>query len=134
MPTTLTIRDETTFDVGNDNDEGFALDVSAERITVRGLIRARVYREVRDHNLRQPELFRGLVQPTGAERTLNGFKVRRGRRIDPERQFEGAIESFYRNGFIVLVNDRQVGGLDEEIEVRPDTTVVFLKLVPLVGG
>ena len=134
MPTTLTIRDETTFDLGGDNDEGFALDVSAERITVRGLIRARVYREVREHNLRQPELFRGLVQPTGAERTLNGFKVRRGRRIDPERQFEGAIESFYRNGFIVLVNDRQVDGLDEEIEVRPDTTVVFLKLVPLVGG
>ena len=134
MPTTLTIQDETTFDLGKDNDEGFALDVSAERITVRGLIRARVYREVREHNLRQPELFRGLVQPTDAERTLNGFKVRRGRRIDPERQFEGAIESFYRNGFIVLVNDRQVGGLDEEIEVRPDTTVVFLKLVPLVGG
>ncbi len=134
MPTTLTIRDETTFDFGGDNDEGFALDVSAERITVRGLIRARVYREVRDHNLRRPELFRGLVQPTGAERTLNGFKVGRGRRIDPERQFEGAVESFYRNGFVVLVNDRQVGGLDEEIEVRPDTTVVFLKLVPLVGG
>ena len=134
MPTTLTIRDETTFDLGNNDDEGFALDVSAERITVRGLIRARVYREVREHNLRRPELFRGLVQPTDAERTLNGFKVRQGRRIDPERQFEGAIESFYRNGFIVLVNDRQVGRLDEEIEVRPDTTVVFLKLLPLVGG
>jgi hypothetical protein len=134
MPTTLTIRDEKTSDFGGDYDEGFALDVSAERITVRGLIRARVYREVRDHNLRQPELFRGLVQPTDAERTLNGFKVSKGRRIDPERQFEGAIESFYRNGFIVLVNDRQVDGLDEEIEVRPDTTVVFLKLVPLVGG
>ena len=134
MPTTLTIRDETTFDVGNDNDEGFALDVSAERITVRGLIRARVYREVRDHNLRQPELFRGLVQPTDAERTLNGFRVRPGRRIDPERQFERAIESFARNGFLVLVDGRQVDGLDEEIGVRPGTTVVFLKLVPLVGG
>jgi hypothetical protein len=108
--------------------------VLTERITVRALIRTRVYQEVGDYNLRQPEYFRGLVQPTDAERTLNGFKVRQGRRIDPEKQFEGAIESFYRNGFLVLVNDRQVDELEEEIEIRPDTTVTFLKLVPLVGG
>ena len=133
MSTTLTIRDETTSSFGGANEE-FKLDLPTERITVRDLIRARVYGEVRDYNLRQPVYFRGLVQPTEAERTLNGFKVRQGRRIDPERQFENAIASFYRNGFLVLVNDRQVDELEEEIEVRPDTTVTFLKLVPLVGG
>jgi hypothetical protein len=135
MSTTLNIRDETTFSFRSEDDEEFTLDVQAERITVRGLIRARVYREVRDFNLSQPEYFRGLVQPSDAERTLNGFKVRQGRRIDPEKQFEKAIEAFYRNGFLVLVDDRQVDELEEEIEVRPDTTTVtFLKLVPLVGG
>ena len=135
MSTTLTVRDETTFSFGSDNDEEFVLDVPAERITVRELIHARVYKEVHDYNLSQPEYFRGLVQPTDAERTLNGFKVRQGRRIVPEKQFEKAIESFYRNGFLILVDDRQVGELEEEIEVRPDTTTVtFLKLVPLVGG
>ena len=135
MSTTLTVRDETTFSFGSESDEEFTLDVPSERITVRDLIRARVYTEVRDYNLSQPEYFRGLVQPSDAERTLNGFKVRQGRRIDPEKQFEKAIESFYRNGFLVLVDDRQVGELEEEIEVRPDaTTVTFLKLVPLVGG
>ena len=134
MPTTLTIRDETSFSFGNDEDEGFTLDVLTERITVRELIRTRVYLEVRDYNLRQPEFFRGLVQPTEAETTLNGFKVRPGRRIDPKKQFKRAIESFYRNGFLILVNDRQVDELEEEIEIRPDTTVVFLKLVPLAGG
>jgi hypothetical protein len=134
MSTTLTIRDETTFSFGNDNDKGFTLDVLTERITVGDLIRTRVYREVRDYNLCQPEYFRGLVQPTDTERTLNGFKVRPGRIIDPEKQFERAIESFYRNGFLVLVNDRQVDELEEEIEIQPDTTVTFLKLVPLVGG
>ena len=134
MSTTLTIRDETTFSFGNDNDKGFTLDVLTERITVGDLIRTRVYREVRDYNLCQPEYFRGLVQPTDTERTLNGFKVRPGRIIDPEKQFERAIESFYRNGFLVLVNDRQVDELEEEIEIQPETTVTFLKLVPLVGG
>jgi hypothetical protein len=133
MSTTLTIRDETTSSFGGDNEE-FTLDVPTGRITVRELIRTRVYQEVHDYNLRRPEYFRGLVQPTDAERTLNGFKVRQRRRIEPEKQFERAIESFFRNGFLVLVNDRQVEELEEEIEIRPDTTVAFLKLVPLVGG
>src|ERR671914_2078504 len=106
MSTTLTIRDETTFAFGDDSAGAFALDAPTERTTVRELIRARVYAEVRDYNLRQPEYFRGLVQPSDAERTLNGYKMRRRRRLDPQRQFEGAIESFNRNGFFVLVNDR----------------------------
>ncbi len=131
--TTLKIRDETTLSRGGD-DEELTLEVLTERITVRELIRTRVYQEVRDYNLHRPEYFRGLIQPIDAERTLNGFKVQRRRRIDPHKQFEGAIESFYRNGFLILVNDRQVDELEEEIEIRPETTVTFLKLVPLVGG
>jgi hypothetical protein len=134
MSMTLKIRDETTFNLGGDEDRGFTLDVLDEHITVRELIRARVYREVRDYNLHQPEYFHGLVQPSDAERSLNGFKMRSRRRIDPERQFELAKRAFYTNGFILLVDDRQVDELEDEIEIRPDTTVTFLKLVPLVGG
>jgi hypothetical protein len=101
---------------------------------VRELIRARVYREVHDYNASQPEYFKGLVQPSDAERSLNGFKMRRRRRIDPEKQFELAKRAFYTNGFILLVDDRQVDEFDDEIEIRPNTTLTFLKLVPLVGG
>jgi hypothetical protein len=60
--------------------------------------------------------------------------MRKRRKIDPEKQFELALRAFYTNGFILLVDDKQVEELEEEIEVRPDTTVTFLKLVPLVGG
>jgi len=134
MSRTLKIRGETTFDPGGDEERGFTLDVVDERITVRELIRARVYREVRDYNLDQPEYFHGLVQPSDAERSLNGFKMRSRRKIDPERQFELAKRAFYSNGFILLVDDRQVDELEDEIQIRPDTTVTFLKLVPLVGG
>jgi hypothetical protein len=134
MSMTLKIRDETTFNLGGDEDRGFTLDVLDEHITVRELIRARVYREVRDYNLDQPEFFHGLVQPSDAERSLNGFKMRSRRRIDPVRQFELAKRAFYTNGFILLVDDRQVDELEDEIEIGPDTTVTFLKLVPLVGG
>jgi hypothetical protein len=134
MSTMLKIRDETTFSLGGDEDRDFTLDVLKSRISVRELIRARVANEVRDYNLSQPEYFRGLVQPTDAEKSLNGFKIGKGRRIDPEKQVELAIKAFYSNGFILLVNDRQVDELEDEIEIRPDTTVTFLKLVPLVGG
>jgi hypothetical protein len=80
-------------------------------------------------------VFHGLVQPTETERTLNGFRLRApGQVIDPERQFLSAVEAFGRNGFLVLVGDRQVEELDAELDLRTDTEVCFLKLVPLVGG
>lgn len=132
MNATLTVRDETTSSL--DEDHVFLLDLPSERVTVEALIRTRVRREVADYNASTSEHFRGLIQPSDAETTLNGFKVRKGRKIDPEEQCGKAVEAFGRNGFILLVDDRQAEELDEEIEVRPETTVTFLKLVPLVGG
>ncbi|MFF8374896.1 hypothetical protein ACF07V_02015 [Streptomyces sp. NPDC015661] len=60
------------------------------------------------------------------------------RRVDHETTdgtaFARAVEAFGRNGFLVLVGDRQVEELDETVTVGPETEVVFLRLVPLVGG
>lgn len=131
MPATLTVRDEST---DGKTFHEFALEVLTERITVRELIRSRVYQEVQDYNLRQSGPFRGLVQPTDIERSLNDPKQRKARRIDWKQQFERAVEAFESRRVLILVNDRQVDSLDEEIEVRPDTTVTFLKLTLLVGG
>ena len=58
----------------------------------------------------------------------------RPRDIDPQAQYEKAIQAFEGNGFVVLVDDRQIDDLDETIELRPDTAVTFVRLVPLVGG
>jgi hypothetical protein len=89
---------------------------------------------VQDYNTREPEYFRGLVEPTQAERTLNGYRLRERRKLDWQEQFRRAIEAFERNGFFVLVGNRQAERLDEEFEVKVDTEVSFVKLVPLVGG
>ena len=75
-----------------------------------------------------------LVQPNDAERTLNGFKFHKPRFVDSVEQYEKAIEAFKSNGFIVLVDDYQMESLDTEIALQPETSVTFLKLVPLVGG
>lgn len=132
----LTVRDESA--VGSVINE-LTLDVLSESITVRELIRSRVYQEVHDYNLRQRQqggdaTFRGLVTPTDAERALNGVRLRTPREIDWKQQFDKACDAFTRNGFFILVDDRQAESLDEVITLRHDTKVSFVKLVPLVGG
>lgn len=131
MPATLTIHDETT---SGQRTNTFTLDCLTERMTVREVIRARIYQEVQDYNDRQQEYFRGLVEPTNAERVLNGYKVKGKRKIDWEEQYEKAIEGFGRNGFFVLVGDKQAESLDQEFEVKVNTEVSFVRLMPLVGG
>jgi len=131
MPSTLTIYDET---VGGDRTPACTLDFLNERITARELIRERVYQEVREYNARMPDYFRGLVEPTEAERVLNGYRLRQRRKIDWEAQFERALKAFERNGFFLLVDDRQVENPNEVIAISPGTQVSFVKLLPLVGG
>src|SRR6185436_12256583 len=104
MPATLTIHDETT---SGQKTHSFTLECLTERMSVRELIRARIYQEVQDYNTREPEYFRGLVEPTQAERTLNGYRLRQRRKLDWQEQFQHAIEAFERNGFFVLVGDKQ---------------------------
>jgi hypothetical protein len=131
MATTVTIVDEWT---PGGAKCAWALELLTERVTARELIRSRVYQEVSEYNARAPGYFRGLVQPTEAERVLNGYRIREGRKIDWEAQYEKARSAFQRNGFILLVDDRQLTELDEEVVVRPGTEVTFLRLIPLVGG
>ena len=130
---TLTIRDETTANLGK-ADFVITINLTTPRLTARDLIRERVRQEVEDFNNKQPELFHGLVQPTDTERTLNGFKFRKKRTLDWQEQFEKAIEGFQRNAFILLVDDTQIEDLDHVIPILPETSVTFVKLVPLVGG
>jgi hypothetical protein len=115
-------------------DAGWELELPHARITARELIRSRVYQEVTEYNARTSGAFRGLVQPTDAERVLNGYRLRAGRRIDWQAQYEKALEAFTRNGFLLLVDDHQLTELDEEVELRSGSEVTFLRLLPLVGG
>ena len=130
--TTLTIRDE---ELAGKTTHEFSLDFLTEHITVRELIRSRVYQEVQDHNVRQNQTeFRGLVAPTDSERTLNGYRMKQARQIDWKEQFDRAVEAFEKSRILILVNDKQASSLDEDIEVRTDTVVTFLRLTLLVGG
>ncbi len=131
MATLLTLRDETT---AGDHRAAVTVSLPEPTITARELIRVRVFEEVKIYNEKLAGRFEGLVQPEDSEPEREGFRLRQPRKLDWHEQSRAALEAFEHNGFLLLVDDRQIETLDEEIRVRPDTRVTFLKLVPLVGG
>jgi hypothetical protein len=131
MPLTIQIWDEV---IPGQRSPSETVTVEQARITTRELIRSRVQQEVERHNQSLPEVFHGLVQPEESEQILNGFRMKAPRPLDWEVQYERACSSFQRNGFVVLVDGRQVCELDEQIDLLADSEVQFVKLVPLVGG
>ncbi|QKG20641.1 hypothetical protein [Actinomadura verrucosospora] len=129
--TAVTFRDETA---AGAPVAAFEVGGLPARMTVRELIRLRVREEVARFNAGPSTRFNGLVRPDDAEAELNGYRMRDRRTLDWERQAEIAERAFLRNGFFVLAGDRQVEDLDEEIDLTGDPDLVFVKLVPLVGG
>jgi hypothetical protein len=132
----LTVRDESP--AGQSLYE-ISLEFLSESITVRELIRERVHHEVREFNRQQDKLtFEGLVQPGETEQELNGlrhsYRFKKHRTLDWEAQFALATDAFEKNGFFILIDDKQAETLDEHFVIGPTTDVKFVKLIPLVGG
>ncbi|MGE3808650.1 MAG: hypothetical protein AB7K24_28625 [Gemmataceae bacterium] len=128
---TLTIRDTT---LSGETLNEWSLDFLTEKVTVRELIRSRVYQEVQDYNLKQPERFLGLIQPAAEESRLNGPRTARPKQIDWKRQFDRALDAFRKKQVLILLEDHQLEDLDEEIEIKAGAEVSFLRLTMLTGG
>jgi hypothetical protein len=88
------------------------LEGISNRITLRDLVRTRV----------RDEVARSNAEP------------HKQRQLDWEQEADRAIDAFGRNGFFVLVDDRQVTELDEELELTADSDIRFVRLVQLAGG
>jgi hypothetical protein len=112
------------------------LRLASSRVRARDLIEQRVRAEVQKFNDSKANqgVFSGLVQPEGTEEVLNGYRFKKHKAIDADRQVQVALSAFDENRYFLLVDDRQVEELDEEFGVSEQTKVSFLRLVPLVGG
>lgn len=109
------------------------LKLSSHRMTARDLIAERVRAECDDRLFdKMGRMAARLVMPGPKEQALNGPAVARA--SNPDAQVERALSAFAANGFILLVDDRQVETLDEDVDLRENSVVTFLKLTPLVGG
>ncbi|MBP7534348.1 MAG: hypothetical protein KA783_07855 [Chitinophagales bacterium] len=127
----LTITDETfTGKVLNE----LTIEFDTDLVSVKDIITMRVEKEVERYNQKLPEYFNGLVEPTDAEKTLNGYKLKANKIIDAEKQVYIALNAFQKNGYFVLIDNMQCEALEQKVTIKQNTTISFIKLTPLVGG
>jgi hypothetical protein len=114
------------------------LRLASERTSARTIIAERVAQEVALIEARA-QASQGtrsfLVAPGPEETALNPLVSRRPpRRIDAAAETERACAAFARRRFILLVDDVQLDGLDDEVGFGEASEVIFLHLSPLKGG
>jgi hypothetical protein len=131
MPTKVTIHDQTPT---GQRTHSFTLDFMTPHVTVRQLIRSRVYQEAEDYNATKGPTFQGLVQPTDTDVTPTGFKMNKPRELNWKTQFEKALEAFQRGGFHILLDDKKLDRLDTEVDLNPNAQITFIKHAPVIGG
>lgn len=146
MSALLRIRDEVFGTPATADLPPVELRLVSERVSPREIIRQRVFAEVAEVNerrmahVRQNRRTRSLlidVEEDSPEARLNpAIKSLRGaaRLLDAEAEFAKALQAFARNRFIMLFDDRQVEGLEDDLTVMPGSEVTFLHLMPLKGG
>lgn len=116
------------------------VEVPAGESSLRDLIEAVVRSEVDAFRLRQ--LDGRLLQVLSREQIAAGAelgKVTSGgsdldQEVDADVAVATALEAFTDGLYFSFVDDRQVGALDDAVTVGDETTLLFVRLVPLVGG
>jgi hypothetical protein len=81
------------------------LELRENTLTVRELIESRVRQQLRDRS---------------------GFEVRRA--------VKDALAAFHRSTYLVILNDRRLEDLDQEVILTPISRLTFWRLLPLAGG
>lgn len=112
----------------------FEIEIESDTISVEELISKRVTIEVEMYNKKLPEYFNGLIEPLDAEKTLNGYKLKKKQVIDAEKQVYIALNAFQKNIFFVLIDNSQAEELNQMITLKNTSKISFVKLTPLVGG
>ncbi len=112
----------------------FEIEIENKTITAQKLIETRVIQEVKNYNNKLPEYYNGLVEPSEGEKTLNGIKLKKKKIVDSEKQVYVALDAFQKNTFFILVDDKQIEDLHQEIILTERSKISFVKLTPLIGG
>lgn len=140
MPVQLSIVEKI---VGQTDRQAFSLRLASQRVPAREIVASHVRAEVerlndqaRRNHAKHDRVASFLVGPHTheTERILNPTRGRRPRLLDPDTEIKAAIGGVAARQVILLFNDREVTDLDAELTVTDDSTVTFLRLVPLIGG
>lgn len=116
----LTIHDETP---GGSIIHQVKIRLSRTQITVKELIKERVYQEVAAFNVNSPAHYFGILAPETAQREWFGYRIRKRTKIDPFVQYHRTLTAFENNQLGIFVNDKKLDDpnvsimLDESIKV-----------------
>jgi hypothetical protein len=117
------------------------LEKSTETLTLQDFLTRVVLQEVEAFKNRQEErkLARVLSKEEIAVGALRG-KIDAGglerepHEVDPASAVENALVAFKDGFYYVFVDEKQALSLEENITLNDNSHVLFLRLVPLVGG
>lgn len=115
-------------------------DLGSEPMDLRVLLEHIVRQEVAAFRERQEKraLLEVLTPEEIAERVARGRIVPGGQdlrqEVDEDAAVEAALQAFQDGIYLVILDGRELRGLDEEITLRPDSAVTFLRLTLLAGG
>lgn len=136
----LIIKEE-VFGTGNTNE--LSIQLTSECITLAELIQQKVAAKVKqiniDFNKNEGTISSFLL--TKEEKALNKHAVKKGMQrntgdghYDEERKGYEALAAFQRNAFFVIIDGKQREDLKEALLLSKSSEVLFIKLMPLVGG
>jgi hypothetical protein len=116
------------------------VDVPDGPMPLRGLIETVVRSEVDAFRHRQEEnrLLRVLSPGEITAGVEQGRVVSGGsdldQSVDAADAVAAAVEAFADGFYFVFLDDDQITSLDTVVEVKPDSSLLFVRLVPLAGG
>lgn len=104
-----------------------SFDIHSESITIKDLIKNMVNQEVL------------IFNKNSRNNTMYGYNhlasdISKSKNIDAEQEYFLALDAFQKNGFFIIVDDKQVESIDEEIYISENTKISFIKITQLVGG
>jgi hypothetical protein len=120
--------------------QNWSISLSSPSLTLKDLILHIVLEEIEAFRIRQQE--RRLVKVLSPEEIRQG--VQRGKidmggqeiisAVDVEAAIENAWQSFADGFYFVFIDDKQIETLDSLVNLNDNSEVIFLRLIPLVGG
>lgn len=126
MPT-ITLQDASLQD---QHQSPWQMDIFEEQSTLREILRSRIYQEVSEYHAKKRSQALCLITP----RPVEPQQADATPPVDWQIHYEQAITAFQKRRYLVLINGRQITELDASIHLTNQTTITFLKLIPLIGG
>jgi hypothetical protein len=127
------------------NDRSISLPIKlfdrGQSITLRDLLTQIVLQEVEAfHERSQQKSLIQILTKEAIDSSLKLGKIDSGGReiepqkVDPQIAVENALLAFEDGFYFVFIDDKPQEKLDSAIDLRPNSQMLFLRLVPLVGG